>query len=96
MARMQRLYRLPGRTSLRGLRPMTEGDLQGAYKLVVGYLKKFKVSVRRAGRGNGRGRTSVWGLLRALRNRRNAVPRLRHGKPSPMRALGAGNEADRG
>ena len=31
MARMQRLYRLLGRTSLGGLRSMTEGDFPGAY-----------------------------------------------------------------
>ena len=35
-------------------------------------------------------------MLRALRNRRNAGPRLRRAKPSSMRALGAGDEADRG
>ena len=72
MAKIQRLYRLPGRTSLGGLRPMTEGDVTGAHKLVAGYFKRFKVSVRRAGRGTGREWTSVWGLLRALRNRMNA------------------------
>ena len=36
------------------------------------------------------------GLLRALWNRRNAGPKFRRGKPSSMRALGAGDEADRG
>ena len=72
MARMQRLYRLPGRTSLEGLRPMTEGDVPGAHKLVAGYLKRFKVSERRVGQGTGREWTLVWGLLRALRNQRNA------------------------
>ena len=71
MARMQRLYRLQGRTWLGGLRPMTEGDVPGAYKLVVGYLERFKVSVCRAGRRTGRGQTSVCGLLRDLRNQRN-------------------------
>ena len=43
-----------------------------AMKLVAGYLKRFKVTVRRAGRGTGREWTSVWGLPRALRNGMNA------------------------
>ena len=41
-------------------------------------------------------RRKVWGGLRACWNQRNAIPRLRRGKQSPMRALGAGDEIDRG
>ena len=41
-------------------------------------------------------RRKVWGGLRACRNQRNAIPRLRRGKQIPMRALGAGDEIDRG
>eukprot|EP00584_Thalassiosira_punctigera_P010807 CAMPEP_0172546074 /NCGR_PEP_ID=MMETSP1067-20121228/15898_1 /TAXON_ID=265564 ORGANISM="Thalassiosira punctigera, Strain Tpunct2005C2" /NCGR_SAMPLE_ID=MMETSP1067 /ASSEMBLY_ACC=CAM_ASM_000444 /LENGTH=513 /DNA_ID=CAMNT_0013332945 /DNA_START=181 /DNA_END=1722 /DNA_ORIENTATION=+ len=45
MARMQKLYKLPGKTSLGGLRPMKKEDVPGAHGLVVEYLKKFKLSV---------------------------------------------------
>lgn len=45
MARMQKLYKLPGTTSLGGLRPMTEEDVPEAHKLVLEYLKRFKLSV---------------------------------------------------
>ena len=44
---------------------------------------------------NRAGRTTVRVLLRALRNRRNAGPRLRRGKPSSISALGTGDKADR-
>ena len=54
-----------------GLQPKTEGDMRRAHNLVAGYLKRFKVSVRSAGRGTGREWISVWGLLRALRNEMN-------------------------
>jgi len=45
MARMQKLYKLPARTELAGLRPMTKEDVPAAHELVVKYLEKFKLSV---------------------------------------------------
>ncbi|EJK56881.1 hypothetical protein THAOC_23141, partial [Thalassiosira oceanica] len=45
MARMQKLYKLPTETSLRGLRPMTAEDVPAAHALLVDYLSKFKLSV---------------------------------------------------
>jgi len=45
MARMQKLYKLPVRTELAGLRPMTKEDVPAAHKLVVQYLEKFNLSV---------------------------------------------------
>ncbi|KAL7548395.1 hypothetical protein ACHAWF_016835 [Thalassiosira exigua] len=45
MARMQKLYKLPAKTSLTGLRPMTKEDVPAARKLVVEYLSRFKLSV---------------------------------------------------
>lgn len=45
MARMQKLYKLPAKPSLEGLRPMTPEDVPAAHKLVVEYLEKFKLSV---------------------------------------------------
>lgn len=45
MARMQKLYKLPQETALGGLRPMTKEDVPAAHKLVVEYLKRFKLAV---------------------------------------------------
>jgi len=45
MARLQKLYKLPAETSTPGLRPMTEADVPGAHKLLLNYLRKFKLSV---------------------------------------------------
>lgn len=45
MARMQKNYKLPVKTSLMSLRPMTPKDVPKAHKLVMKYLEKFKLSV---------------------------------------------------
>mmetsp|Transcript_21151 Transcript_21151/g.61518 ORF Transcript_21151/g.61518 Transcript_21151/m.61518 type:complete len:502 (-) Transcript_21151:394-1899(-) len=45
MARMQKLYKLPAETTTTNLRPMAPDDVPGAHKILVEYLKKFKLAV---------------------------------------------------
>ena len=45
MARMQKLNKLPTETCTSGLRPMTNEDVPGAFRLVSEYLTKFKLAV---------------------------------------------------
>ena len=45
MARMQKLYKFPGTTSLTTLRLMTPEDVRAAHSLVAKHLERFKLSV---------------------------------------------------
>lgn len=43
LARAKGIYKVPGEPSLFGIRPMESKDVEGVYKLLNDYLKKFKI-----------------------------------------------------